>query len=53
MDGAVIRVVEAIGNVGVMTDIIRLRKFSEHKREIQREQQRLGCLADFLTAEWQ
>ena len=52
MDGAVTRVVEAIGDVGVMADIIRLRKFSKHKREVQRECQRLGRLADFLTAEW-
>ena len=39
MDGAVTRAIEAIGNAGVMVDIIRLRKFSEHKREIQRERQ--------------
>ena len=52
MDGAVTRAIEAIGDAGVMADIIRLRKFSEHKREIQREWQRLGRLADFLTAEW-
>ena len=37
MDGAVTRVVEAIGDAGVMADIIRLRRFSEHKRKIQRE----------------
>ena len=52
MDRAVTRAIEAIGDTGVMADIIRLRKFSEHKREIQRERQRLGRLADFLTAEW-
>ena len=52
MDGAVTRVIKAIGNAGVMANIIRLRKFSERKREIQREHQRLGRLADFLTAEW-
>ena len=37
MDGAVTQVIKAIGDTGVMADIIRLRKFSEHKREIQRE----------------
>ena len=37
MEGAVTRAIEAIGDAGVMADIIRLRKFSEHKREIQRE----------------
>ena len=52
MDGAVTRAIEAIGNAGVTADIIRLRRFSEHKREIQRECQRLGRLADFLTTEW-
>ena len=52
MDGAVTRAIEAIGDAGVMADIIRLRKFSEQRREIQRERQRLGRLADFLTAEW-
>ena len=52
MDGAVTRAIEAIGDAGVTADIIRLRKFSEQKREIQRERQRLGRLADFLTAEW-
>ena len=52
MDGAVTRAIEAIGDAGVMADIIRLRKFSKHKREIQRERQRLGRLANFLTAEW-
>ena len=52
MDRAVTRAIEAIGDAGVMADILRLRKFSEHKHEIQREQQRLGRLADFLTAEW-
>ena len=31
----------------------RLRRFSERKREIQRERQRLSRLADFLTSEWQ
>ena len=34
MDGAVTRAIEVIGDVGVMADIIRLRKFSEHKQEI-------------------
>ena len=52
MDGVVTRAIKAIGDAGVMANIIRLRRFSEHKREIQREQQRLGRLADFLTAEW-
>ena len=52
MDGAVTRAIEAIGDAGVMADIIRLRKFSEHKREIQRECQRLGQLVDFLTTKW-
>ena len=37
MDRAVTRVIKAVGNVDVMADIIRLRKFSEHKREIQQE----------------
>ena len=37
MDGVVTRAIEAIGDADVMADIIRLRKFSEHKREIQRE----------------
>ena len=37
MDGAVTRAIEAIGDAGVIADIIRLRKFSEHKREIQQE----------------
>ena len=37
MDRAVTQAIEAIGDAGVMADIIRLRKFSEHKREIQRE----------------
>ena len=35
MDGAVTRAIEAIGDAGVMVDIIRLRKFSKHKWEIQ------------------
>ena len=52
MDGAVTQAIEAIGNTDVMADILRLRKFSKHKREIQREHQRLGQLTDFLTAEW-
>ena len=52
MDGAVTRAIEAIGDAGVMADIIRLRKFSKYKQEIQRERQRLGQLTDFLTAEW-
>ena len=52
MDRAVTRAIEAIGDTGVMADILRLRKFSEHKREIQRECQWLGRLADFLTAKW-
>ena len=39
MDGAVTWAIKAIGDAGVMADIIRLRKFSEHKQEIQREQQ--------------
>ena len=42
MDRAVTQAIEAIGDVGVMVNIIRLRKFSEHKQEIQREQQQLG-----------
>ena len=52
MDGVVTRAIEAIGNAGVMANIIRLRKFSERKREIQRERQRLGHFANFLTAKW-
>ena len=52
MDGAVTRAIEAIGDAGIMDDIIRLRKFSERKCEIQRERQQLGRLADFLTAKW-
>ena len=42
MDGAVMRAIDMIGDAGVMADIIRLRKFSEHEREIQQERQRLG-----------
>ena len=52
MDSAVTRAIETIGDAGVMADIIRIRKFSERKCKIQRERQRLGHLADFLTAEW-
>ena len=43
----------AIGDAGVAADVHRLRRFSERKREIQRECQRLSHLADFLTSEWQ
>ena len=53
MDSMVTRAIEAMGDMGIMADIIRLRRFSEWKREIQREHQQLGWLADFLTAEWQ
>ena len=52
MDGAVTRAIKAIGDAGIMADIIRLRRFSERKREVQHERQRLEQLADFLTAEW-
>ena len=52
MDSAITRAIEAIGDAGVTADIIRLRKFSERKCKTQREHQRLGHLADFLTAEW-
>ena len=52
MDGAVTRAIEAIGDTGVMADVICLRKFSEQKRKIQWEQQKLGRFANFLTAEW-
>ena len=53
MDYVVMRAIEAIGDAGVAADIYRLRRFSDRKREIQREQQRLSHLADFLTSEWQ
>ena len=53
MDYVVMRAIEAIGDAGVAADVYRLRHFSERKREIQRERQRLSCLADFLTPEWQ
>ena len=53
MDYVVTRAIEAIGDVGVAADIHRLRHFSERKREVQRECQRLSRLADFLTSEWQ
>ena len=42
MDRAVTQAIEAIGDAGVMVDILWLRKFSEHKQEIQQERQRLG-----------
>ena len=35
MDKAVTHAIKAMGDAGVMTDIIRLRKFSKHKQEIQ------------------
>ena len=53
MDYIVTRAIEAVGDAGVAADIYRLRCFSERKCEIQREQQRLSRLADFLTSEWQ
>ena len=53
MDYVVMQAIEAIGDAGVAADIYRLRRFSERKREIQRERQRLSRLADFLTSEWQ
>ena len=53
MDYVVTRAIEAIGDAGVAADIYRLRRFSERKREVQQEQQRLSRLADFLTSEWQ
>ena len=53
MDYVVTWAIEAIGDAGVAADIHRLRRFSERKREVQRECQRLSCLADFLTSEWQ
>ena len=53
MDYVVTRAIEAVGDAGVVADIYRLRRFSERKREIQRERQRLSRLADFLTSEWQ
>ena len=53
MDYVVTRAIEAIGDAGVAADIYRLRRFSERKREVQRERQRLSRLADFLTSEWQ
>ena len=52
LDRAITRAIEVISDARIMANIIRLRKFSKRKREIQRERQRLGCLADFLTAEW-
>ena len=53
MDYVVTRAIEAIGDAGVAADIHRLCCFSERKREVQRECQRLSRLADFLTSEWQ
>ena len=53
MDYVVTQAIEAIGDAGVATDIHRLRRFSERKQEVQRERQRLSCLTDFLTSEWQ
>ena len=53
MNYVVTHAIEAIGDAGVAADIHRLRRFSERKREIQRERQRLSRLADFLTSEWQ
>ena len=53
MDYVVTRAIEAIGDAGVAADIYRLRRFSEKKRKIQQERQRLSRLADFLTSEWQ
>ena len=53
MDYVVTRAIEAIGDVGVAANIYRLHRFSERKREVQREHQRLSCLADFLTSKWQ
>ena len=53
MDYVVTRAIEAIGDVGVVADIYRLFRFSERKREVQREHQRLSRLANFLTSEWQ
>ena len=52
MDRAITRAIEAIGNAGITADIIRLRRFSKQKHEIQREQQGLGRLANFLTTKW-
>ena len=53
MDYVVMRAIEAIGDAGVAADIHRLHHFSERKRKIQRERQRLSRLADFLTSKWQ
>ena len=53
MDYVVTRAIEAIGDARVAADVYRLRRFSERKREIQQEHQRLSRLADFLTSEWQ
>ena len=53
MDYVVTLAIEVIGDAGVAADVYRLRCFSERKREIQRERQRLSRLADFLTSEWQ
>ena len=53
MDYVVTRAIEAIGDAGVAANIYRLHRFSERKREVQREHQRLSHLADFLTSEWQ
>ena len=53
MDYVVTQAIEAIGDAGVAADVYRLRCFSEKKREVQREHQRLSHLTDFLTSEWQ
>ena len=53
MDYVVTRAIEVIGDAGVTADIYRLHRFSERKHKVQRERQRLSCLADFLTSEWQ
>ena len=53
MDYVITQAIEAIGDAGVTADVYRLRCFSERKREVQRERQRLSHLADFLTSEWQ
>ena len=53
MDYVVTRAIEAIGDARLAADIHRLRCFSEKKQEVQRERQRLSCLTDFLTSEWQ
>ena len=53
MDYVMTQAIEAIGDAGVAANIYRLCPFSEKKREVQRERQRLSRLTDFLTSEWQ